>query len=126
MKKIITIIISLGIAAVAATFVSAEDNALIYQKHNHNNAVSAEDDLSMKSFSRESYEKVLASAIKEQKKARKAGFEWTTIDKLLKAAKKLYKSGDSAAAIKKLLKARYHAILGQKQAIEQQGAGPHF
>ncbi len=75
------------------------------------------------------YKSALKAAKSEQKKAKKVGMEWKTIGGkkgLLAKAKKLHKKGNDKAAIKLLEIAKTHAILGQKQAVDQVNAGPNF
>ena len=73
-----------------------------------------------------SYKAALKAAKSEQRKAKKAGFEWNTIRKLMKSAKKKNKAGDVRGAVKLLKVAKEHGILGQKQARDQVNAGPNF
>lgn len=54
---------------------------------------------------------------------------WKTIGGkkgLLAKAKKLEKKGNTVGAIKLINIAKAHAILGQKQAVDQANAGPNF
>ncbi|KAA0445401.1 MAG: hypothetical protein FXV79_00455 [Candidatus Thioglobus sp.] len=81
---------------------------------------------SSKSAKSGKYASMLKSVKAEQKKARKAGFEWNTIRKLIKSAAKKHKAGKDNAAIKLLKKAKGHAILGQKQARIEANARPRF
>lgn len=74
----------------------------------------------------ESYKAAVKAAKVEQKKARKLGFEWNTIKKLMKAAKKLHKKGDVKGSLKLVEEANKHGILGQRQAKDQENAGPNF
>lgn len=73
-----------------------------------------------------SYKSALKAAKSEQRKAKKAGFEWNTIRKLMKSAKKKNKAGDVKGAVKLLEIAKTHSILGQRQAKDQANAGPNF
>ncbi|WP_369177354.1 hypothetical protein [Candidatus Thiodubiliella endoseptemdiera] len=76
-----------------------------------------------------SYKSALKAAKKEIKKAKKAGMLWKTIGGkkgLLAKAKKLEKKGNTVGAIKLINIAKAHAILGQKQAVDQANAGPKF
>jgi hypothetical protein len=103
------------------------DRTAIAYKYNRNNSKSVADMQKISNNnSSNGYDSVLATAKAEQKKAQKAGFEWTTIRKLIKAAKKDQKAGNESAAIKKLNTATLHAKLGQQQAIDQKNAGPRF
>jgi hypothetical protein len=95
-------------------------------KYNRENTISAADLKQMASGSATDYDSVLAAAKAEQAKAKKAGFEWNTIGKLMKAAAKDQKAGKTTAAVKKLKTAKEHAILGQKQAEVAKNAGPTF
>ncbi|WXT99609.1 MAG: hypothetical protein Ctma_0313 [Catillopecten margaritatus gill symbiont] len=82
-----------------------------------------------KSTAPSAYESALKSAKKEIKKAKKAGMLWKTIGGkkgLLAKAKKLEKKGNTKKAIKLINTAKAHAILGQKQAVDQANAGPNF
>ncbi|BAS67457.1 MAG: hypothetical protein DSY43_07250 [Gammaproteobacteria bacterium] len=75
------------------------------------------------------YDAVLKSTKAEVKKAKKVGMLWKTIGGkkgLLAKAKKLHKKGNDKKAIKLLETAKVHAILGQRQAIDQANAGPNF
>jgi uncharacterized protein YabN with tetrapyrrole methylase and pyrophosphatase domain len=101
------------------------NNTTIAQKYNRNNSTSTADIKKLGGNS-SSYAGALANAKAEQKKAQKAGFEWNTIRKLMKAAKKDQKAGNESAAVKKLNTAALHAKLGQQQAIDQKNAGPRF
>lgn len=73
-----------------------------------------------------SFGAAMAAARVEQKKARKMGFEWNSIPKLIRVAIKKNKAGNVKQAIKLLETAKEHGILGQKQAIDQLNAGPNF
>jgi uncharacterized protein (UPF0335 family) len=101
------------------------NNTMIANSYNRNNSVSTADIAKIGS-NKLGYTSILATVKAEQKKAQKAGFEWNTIRKLMKAAKKDQKAGNESAAIKKLNKAIIHAKLGQQQAIDQKNAGPRF
>jgi uncharacterized protein (UPF0335 family) len=101
------------------------NNTTIAQKYNRNNSTSTADIVKVGS-SKQGYTSVLATVKAEQKKAQKAGFEWTTVRKLIKAAAKDQKAGNESAAVKKLNTAALHAKLGQQQAIDQKNAGPRF
>ena len=64
----------------------------------------------------------IAIATAENKKAKKAGFEWRDTGKFIKEAAKV--GGATGLALAN--KARLQAIDAQKQAKEQANAGPNF
>ncbi len=70
-----------------------------------------------------SYEKTLAEAKAERKKAAAVGGEWRDIGKFLKAADKAAAKGDYDTAMKLAKKALFQAKMGQIQAKEQAGVG---
>ncbi|SMN16121.1 hypothetical protein CRYPD_873 [uncultured Candidatus Thioglobus sp.] len=72
------------------------------------------------------FEVEVRSAKAEQRRAKKAGFEWHDIGKFLKKAAKMHKAGDTKGAMKLVKKAKTQAMLGQQQAKDQANAGPSF
>ncbi|MDH5547760.1 MAG: SoxXA-binding protein [Gammaproteobacteria bacterium] len=65
-----------------------------------------------------------ADAAAAVKAAKKSGHEWRDSDKFLKKAAQAKEDGDYAQATKLLKKAKSEGELGQKQAADQQNAGP--
>lgn len=64
----------------------------------------------------------ISAAKAENKKAKKAGFEWRDTGKFIKDAKK----AGGKKCLKLANKAKGQAILAQKQAVDQANAGPRF
>ncbi|SMN00011.1 hypothetical protein SPONN_1184 [uncultured Candidatus Thioglobus sp.] len=64
----------------------------------------------------------ISAAKAENKKAKKAGFEWRDTGKFIKQAKK----AGGKKCLKLANKAKDQAILAQRQAVDQANAGPSF
>ncbi|SMN01634.1 hypothetical protein SPONN_681 [uncultured Candidatus Thioglobus sp.] len=64
----------------------------------------------------------ISAAKAENKKAKKAGFEWRDTGKFIKQAKK----AGGKKCLKLANKAKGQAILAQRQAVDQANAGPSF
>jgi len=76
-----------------------------------------------KSADQVAYEKAVAEAGAEKKKAAAVGGEWRDIGDFLKKADEEAKKGDYKAATALAEKAKFQAMAGQKQAKEQANVG---
>lgn len=102
MKKLLLI-------TTAVFSLSAQSADFLSSSHNWNNGSS------------DPLKAAIASATAENKKAKKAGFEWRDTGNFIKEAAKV--GGAKGLALAN--KARLQAIDAQKQALEQANAGPH-
>ncbi len=110
MKKIL--LITLSVFALSAQ----ADLLAVDHTHNWNKAPTA------KTSSSNACSNAIAAAKAENKKAKKAGFEWRDTGKFLKQAKKV----GGKKCLKLANKAKNQAIAAQQQAKDQANAGPSF
>ncbi len=111
MKKVLLSLITSAFIALAGISANAEE--MRDTKFNWNSPMSP-------------VEQAIKDATTENKKAKKAKFEWRDTGKMIKKAKKLAKAGKIAEAIKLAKKARKQAINAQHQALVAKDAGPHL
>lgn len=109
MKNILLITFSVFVLSAQADLITAE------YTYNWNSTLSAE-------YSKNACKNAIVVANAENKKAKKARFEWRDTRKLLKKAKKV----GGKRCVELANKAKNQAILAQQQAKDQANAGPHF